>query len=141
MVWKISKGFRIFFKGFCNHALKGYLQTKPRKGVPVKVVLKICSMQQNYRRTFMPKCDFNKFAKQLHWNHTSAWVFSCKFAAYFHNNFSQEHLWVAASGPPVCFLVSFLKFFGGERQTNKQTNKLTTKSSRLIYELHSFLWA
>ena len=72
----------------------------------------------------MPKCDFNKFAKQLHWNHTSAWVFSCKFAAYFHNNFSQEHLWVAASGPPVCFLVSFLKFFGGgsDKQTNKQTN-------------------
>ena len=28
---------------------------------------------------------------------TSAWVFSCKFAAYFQNNFSQEHLWTAAS--------------------------------------------
>ena len=26
----------------------------------------------------------------------SAWVFSCKFAAYFQNTFSQEHLWVAA---------------------------------------------
>ena len=25
-----------------------------------------------------------------------AWVFSCKFAAYFCNTFSQEHLWVAA---------------------------------------------
>ena len=25
----------------------------------------------------MPKCDFNKVAV-----HTSAWVFSCKFAAY-----------------------------------------------------------
>ena len=24
---------------------------------------------------------------QLYWNHTSAWVFSCKFAAYFRNNF------------------------------------------------------
>ena len=45
----------------------------------------------------MPKCDFNKVALQLYWNHTSAWVFSCKFAAYFQNNFSQEHLWVAAS--------------------------------------------
>ena len=34
----------------------------------------------------MPKCDFNKIAKQLYWNYTSAWVFSCKCAAYFHKN-------------------------------------------------------
>ena len=34
-------------------------------------------------------------AKQLYWNRTSAWVFSCKFAAYFQNNL--EHLWMAAS--------------------------------------------
>ena len=27
----------------------------------------------------------------------SAWVFSCKFAAYFQNTFLQEHLWRAAS--------------------------------------------
>ena len=46
------------------------------------------SMQQIYRRTLMPKCDFNKVAKQLYWSHTSAWVFSCKFAAYFQNTFS-----------------------------------------------------
>ena len=45
----------------------------------------------------MPKCDFNKVAKQLRWNCTSAWVFSCKFAAYFQSTFSEEHLWVAAS--------------------------------------------
>ena len=32
------------------------------------------NMQQIYRRTPMPKCAFN---------HTSAWVVSCKFAAYF----------------------------------------------------------
>ena len=25
----------------------------------------------------MPKCDFNKVAKQFYWNLTSAWVFSC----------------------------------------------------------------
>ena len=25
-----------------------------------------------------------------------AWVFSCKFAAYFQNTFSQEHLWKTA---------------------------------------------
>ena len=29
-----------------------------------------------------------KSARQLYWNHTSAWVFSCKFAAYFQNTFS-----------------------------------------------------
>ena len=44
----------------------------------------------------MPKCDFNKVAKQLYWNHTSARVFSCTFAEYFQNNFFDEHLWVAA---------------------------------------------
>ena len=37
----------------------------------------------------MPKCNFSKDAKQL--------MFSCTFVAYFQNNFSQEHLWVAAS--------------------------------------------
>ena len=35
----------------------------------------------------MPKCGFNKVAKQLYWNHISAWVFSCKFAAFFQNTF------------------------------------------------------
>ena len=35
--------------------------------------------------------------KQLDWNHTSAWVFSCKFAACFQNTFFYEHLWVTAS--------------------------------------------
>ena len=44
-------------------------------------------MQQIYRRITMPKCDFNEVALQLYWNPTSAWVFSCKFAADF-----QKHL-------------------------------------------------
>ena len=59
------------------------IQKQPPKGVPRKR----CSenMQQIYRRPPMPKCDFNKVAKQLYWNSTSAWVFSCKFAAYFQN--------------------------------------------------------
>ena len=55
-------------------------------------------MQQIYRRTPMPKCDFNKVALQFSWNRTSIWVFSCKFAAYFQNTFSIKHLWRAASG-------------------------------------------
>ena len=56
---------------------------------PTRGVLKTrCSenMQQIYRRTPMPKCDFNKAAKQLYWN-TSTWLFSCKFVAYLQNNF------------------------------------------------------
>ena len=60
-------------------------QKKPSRGVK-----KRCSqnIQQNYRRTTIPKCDFNKVAKQLYWNRLVAWVFPCKFAAYFQNNFS-----------------------------------------------------
>ena len=37
-------------------------------------------------------------SKQLYWNHTLTWMFSCKFAAFFQNTFSQEHLWMTASG-------------------------------------------
>ena len=61
-------------------------QKQPSRGV----FSKRCSenMQQIYRRTPMPKCDFNNVAKQLYWNHTSVLVFSCKFAAYFQNTFS-----------------------------------------------------
>ena len=61
---------------------------------------KRCSenVQQIYSRTPMPKCDFNKVALQLYWNHTLAWVYCCTFAAYFQNTFSQEHLWTATSG-------------------------------------------
>ena len=44
------------------------------------------NMQQIYRRTPMPKYDLNKAARQLYWNHTSVWVFYCKFAAYFQKN-------------------------------------------------------
>ena len=42
----------------------GYLQKQPPRGVPRKR----CSenMQQIYRGTPMPKCDFNKVAKQLY---------------------------------------------------------------------------
>ena len=49
-------------------------------------------MQQIYKRTPVPKCDL-----QLYWNRTSGWVFSWKFASYFQNTFSLEHLRLAAS--------------------------------------------
>ena len=45
----------------------------------------------------MPKCNFNKTAKELYRNHTSTLMFSCKFAAYFQTRFLLEHLWRAAS--------------------------------------------
>ena len=54
-------------------------------------------MQQIYRRIPMLKCNFNKVQKQLYWNRTSAWVFSCTLAAYFQKTFSWGHLWTAAS--------------------------------------------
>ena len=37
------------------------------------------------------ECDFNEAVRQLNWNHTSAWVFSCGFATYF-----PEHLFIRA---------------------------------------------
>ena len=55
-------------------------------------------MQQIYRRTPRLKCDFNKVVLQLYWNRTSAWVFSCKYAAYFQNTFSLENIWRVTSG-------------------------------------------
>ena len=58
-----------------------WLQNQPSVGV----LIKICSeyMLHIYRRTTMPKWDFNKVVKQLFWNHTLGWVSSCKFAAHF----------------------------------------------------------
>ena len=38
------------------------------------------------------------FAMQFYWNHTSAWVISCKFAAFLQINFTEEHQWRASSG-------------------------------------------
>ena len=60
-------------------------------------------MQQIYKRTPIPECDFSKVAikitlwQQLYGNQTFAWVFSCKLAAYFQSTFSYEHLWTAGS--------------------------------------------
>ena len=76
----------------------------------------------------MLMCDFNKVLKQLYWNPTLAWVFSCKFAAYFQDS--------------ICFCRS------GSQQTNtlktglKISNAGTTirietvVSLLLIYSLH-----
>ena len=62
-------------------------------GTPIGVLRKRCSenKQQIYKKTPMPKSDFNKVAL-----HTSAYVFSCKFAANCENTCSEGHLWSAA---------------------------------------------
>ena len=60
-------------------------QKQPSRGV----LRKRCSenMQQIYRGTSMPNVFL--LAKQFYWNHTSTWVFSCKFPAYFQNTFTK----------------------------------------------------
>ena len=72
-----GKCFPSYFQSYWN----GLIQKQPSRGF----LKKACSenMQQIYKRTPIPKCDFNKVAKQIYWNRTSAWVFFCKFAAYF----------------------------------------------------------
>ena len=100
LVWNVFEtlniGNKLFFiKFYCSlnfpvWDLIGWKWIKQKQSsIRVGVLKKRCSenMQKIYRRTPMPKCNFNKVALQLYWNHTSAWVFSCKFAAYFQNTF------------------------------------------------------
>ena len=88
-----------------------YIQKQPSRGV----LIKRCSenMQQIYRRTsiFKYEYDFNKVVLQKYWNCTLAWVFFCKFAAYFQNTFFWEHLWRVAS--VYIWVERRTKFFGG----------------------------
>ena len=41
-----------------------------------------------FKTSFQCQSYFKKVDKQIYWNHTSAWMFSCKFAVYFQNTFS-----------------------------------------------------
>ena len=77
---KVLPGFWCFLTNYKTQWAFN-IQKQPSRGV----LRERCSenMQQNYRWTSMPKCNFDKVALQLYWNRTSAWVFSCKFAAYF----------------------------------------------------------
>ena len=87
---------RTIVSGKCDEAYNhANMEKQPSRGF----LRKKCSenTQQIHSRTPMPKCDFNKVAKQLYWNPASAWMFSCKFDAYFQNTFSSEHLWRAAA--------------------------------------------
>ena len=77
-----------------NQSNKGVLY-----GVPQNIL-------QIYRRIPMTKCDLNKAALQLYWNRTLAWVFSCKFGAYFQNTFPKN-----TSGRLFLQLVLILSYF------------------------------
>ena len=112
-------------------------------------------MQQIYRRTPMPKCGFNKVALQLYWNRSSAWVFTGKFALYFQNTFSFEHLWRAASEqwyrPPWKLYHRIGKSIGGKEcyyqlfndpvDTGRKLNvhkTFTRRPGRLLFVLCTF---
>ena len=51
-----------------------------------KGVLKICR-KFTREHPCRSAISIKLVAKQLYWNHTLAWVFSCRFAAYFQNTF------------------------------------------------------
>ena len=93
-------------------------QKQPSRGA----LIKRCSenMQQIYRRTTIPKSDFNKIALQLYWNHTSALVFFCKllhvFRTHFPKNISGGFFWIEVYSEP------------------SRTSKLTTSSRELFWQ-------
>ena len=96
---------------------------------------KRCSenMQQIYRRKRTGEhprrssisCNFNKVANQLYWNHTSAYVFSCKFATYFQSTFSYEHLLGAAS--VFSLRISLFQMLQKKLRKTKSLNKNNQK--------------
>ena len=101
----------------------------------IVVLRKNCSenMQPIYRRTPIPMCDFNIVAKWLYWNHTSAWVFSCKFAVYFQNTFSWEHPGRAAS------VHSVSKYYSSSEGSWKTTDVLLENFLTFLYSCRQLL--
>ena len=82
----VKQHCRLVEKKACKREFKILKQKKqPARGV----LKKRCpeNMQQIYKKTPMPKRDFNKVALQLYWNRTLVWTFHCKFAAYFQDTF------------------------------------------------------
>ena len=69
----------------CHYSL--IIQNQPSKGILRK--RRSENMQQNLQ-------------ENTHLNHAWAWMFSCKFAAYFQSTFSQEHHWVSVSEYSYC---------------------------------------
>ena len=71
-----------------------------------KGVLKVCCKFTGERSCWNEisiKLLCNFIALQLYWNHTSAWVFSCKFAAYFQKTFLEN----TSGGLLLLFIIYF----------------------------------
>ena len=83
----IFRGYSIK-KVFLKISQNSLENTCARQKQPFRGVLSKRNSEKIYRRAPMPKCDFNKVALQLYWNHILVWVFSCELAAYFQNFFS-----------------------------------------------------
>ena len=96
-------------------------------------------MQKIYAKKSMPKYDFNKITKQLYWNHTSTWVFSCKLAACFPNTISQEHPWTAVSESGKSIQTSERVQVSGWRPMLAPPKKSCKISRTLTERLYSFL--
>ena len=71
---------------FWNLVMK--FQKQPSRGVPRKRSPE--NMQKIYRRTTMLKFDFNKVAKQLYWNRTSAWLSPVNLLHIFRTPFPEN---------------------------------------------------
>ena len=78
----------------------------------------------------MLNCDFNKVEKQLYWNHISAWLCSFKFAVYFQNNFSYEHLLVT----------TFQLIFTSSKSAIEKLNKKWNDCMFLSYHVRDSDW-
>ena len=80
------------YKNYCKkqkQAKKNQLlyKSSPQRCSSEKVLWK-CAV--NLQGKPLQQCDFNKFAIYLCWNHTSARLFSCKFAAYLQKPFRKN---------------------------------------------------
>ena len=81
------------------------------KQSPILKVLHIkrystANIDKIFRRSPIQKCDFINAAMQHYCSHTSAWIFSCKFAAYLQNTYFEEHL---SRKQTACKYFTFIK--------------------------------
>ena len=71
-----------------NLEVRWKLKRQPSRGILIKRCSK--NILQIYRRTLIPKCDFNKVAKQLYWNHTLAWCSAVNLRHIFRTPFPKN---------------------------------------------------
>ena len=73
----------------------------------------------------MPKCDFNKVAKQFYWIALQHGCSPVNLLHIFRTAFSQEHIWMAAS------VVKFYALYIGlMSQTNYSKTKIIRRSPK-----------